>query len=1223
MVGELTWTSSNPAVATVSKTGDLTAEVAAVAEGETTITVQNAAGVKASYTVKVMKPATKIDITENTYTFGPQGMHGLTVNALPEGTYYGNLDWSSDNENVVTVENGVIKGVAPGTAIITATSAINSAVTDTITVVVTEYGDMLAGGDFEDDTDLGHWDTILNPDGKAGGSIIVDPDNANNHVLTFKPNPSPNAAYYQYAGNYKLLQLGPEVTYVLTGRIKGDDKPAIGLNQSYVEHTNTSGTAQWNHPEGSKEEWKEFSLVFKTKGNAPSEQAIGTILSFGNFGVGTCLFDDLKLTKQPPQTITALTMLKTEATYGVGVTTQMNYTTTPENNADLSTLEWSSSNESVATVDQNGKVTTLAAGKTTITLKSSDTVKATCELTVVEKATSFVLSKESLALISGATDTLTTITTPYGAAIPGTLTWSSSDNAVATVANGVVTAVADGTATITCTNGTLSASCTVKVSAYGELIIGGDFQDETLPQNWNAMVNGTAAEVVDDPLVDGNKYLVVKAGQTTAAYKGLTLEPNQLYMLTLRAKGYTATVNVNSSAVATFYPSGTAARQTKNDANKWNALTLRFRTKAEGTLADVLSFAANQYGDTFIDDISLVKVPALTGISLSADSNEIAPNNSLQLTAKPIPSDSFIEGKVTWDTTDETILSVSSTGRLLAGKEGNATITATVEGFAPATLDMKVTYYAPLLRNGDFANSNMEPWWSTKNDLKTTQFAIREGIGENGSNGLKLLGKVQVYYNSLDMVLLPNNVYKLTVRYKSHAVSPQNQRIWTNFGPAVFLEDTKGEWVTVEKVFTVPSNWLPTGYQVSILSDTPSEEWEDVVIDSIDVRMFDSGVDATLVTLNPPAITLTPGQSLTYMMATTPSNANTNFMTWTSSNPDVVTVDNGTILAVGGGTATITATVPTSTGSVKAVATVTVEGVEAIIKNGSFDVEGDNSWTITGAAVQPGIGINNSNAVMFGSGSVATQTITALKPGTVYILRLRSKSVGSLGATLKIMQEGANAPIYSSSVPTVAGWADSSFEFVVPDSYDGSPVTFEMAATGSGTSLILDNVSITEGYSDADLIVSDIMWNDGATQMKPGTPVDFTVIIGNIGTEATKANRDIVVEIRVNTKTIRTFVHKGGIPAGEMIALTTDPNDPWLAEKGELVISVHVNTTLTVLESNNKNNGMQTFVRVADEFLEAPKEAMNGGFNNLVFSDDFDIANVDTSSPVTTVTNGT
>ncbi len=1208
IVGELTWTSSNPAVAIVSKTGDLTADVTPKAVGEATITVENAAGVKATYKVKVMELSNTIDITENTYTFGPEGMHGLTVEASPAGTYYGNLEWTSDNNNIVTVENGVIKGVSPGTAIITATSTVDPSVKDTITVIVNEYGNMLAGGDFEDDIDLGHWDSILDPDGKAGGSIIVDPDDPNNHVLTFKPNPSPNSAYYQYAGNYKLLQLGPEVTYVLTGRIKGDDKPAIGLLSNYVEHTATSGTAQWNHPEGSKEEWKEFELVFKTKGDAPL--GIGNILSFGNFGVGICMFDDLKLQKQAPQTITGLTMLKEEATYGVGVTTQMNYTTTPQN-ADLSTLQWSSSNENVATVDQKGKVTTLAAGKTTITLKSSDTVKATCELTVVANATSFVLSKNALTLIPNATDTLITVSTPYGATIPGTLTWSSSDNAVATVNNGVVTAVADGTATITCTNGTLSASCTVKVSAFGELIIGGDFQDETLPDNWASLVNGTAAEVVDDPLVDGNRYLVLKAGQTTAPYTGLTLEADQLYLLTFRAKGYAATVNVNADAVASFYPSEAAARKTKNDASKWNTLTLRFRTKAAGALSDVLSFTANDYGNTFIDDISLVKVPALTGITFSKDSDEIAPSNSLQLTAKPVPSDSFIEGRIVWASSDNSIVSVTDSGKVTAGKEGNATITATVEGFAPATMDMTVDYYAPLLRNGDFEDSEMEPWWSTKDANKVTQFEVREGIGENGSNGLQIIGKQGVYYNSLDMVLIPNNVYKMTVRYKSKTNSLQNQRIWTNFGPGITLTNTKGEWETIEKVFTVAANWLPSGYQVSVLSDSaPTEEWEEVIIDSMDVRMFDSGVDANTASLNPPATTLTPGQSLTYMLAVDPSDANTNFMTWTSSNPDVVTVDNGTILAVGGGEATITATIPTSTGSVKAVATVTVEGEEAIIKNGSFDIEGDTSWTLTDATVKPDIGINSSNALVFGGGSTATQTLTGLKPGTVYIVRVRSYSTGNLGASLKIKQ-GATT-FFNNSVPTVAGWRDSTFEFAMPDNYDGSPVTFEMATSGSGTSLYLDNVSITEGYSEADLIVSDIIWNDGATQIKPGTPVDFTVVIGNVGTEASKANRDIVVEIRVNTKTIRTFVHQGGILAGEMIPLTTDPNDPWIAEEGELVISAHVNTTLTVLESNSKNNGTQTFVRVADAFLEAPQQALDGGFNNLVFSDDFDTASVDT-----------
>lgn len=75
---------------------------------------------------------------------------------------------------------------------------------------------------------------------------------------------------------------------------------------------------------------------------------------------------------------------------------------------------------------------------------------------------SVTLDNEELTLYVGDTDTLTATVTPSGAA---TVTWKSSDSRVATVSNGKVTAVKEGTATITATAGGKSAACKVTVTA--------------------------------------------------------------------------------------------------------------------------------------------------------------------------------------------------------------------------------------------------------------------------------------------------------------------------------------------------------------------------------------------------------------------------------------------------------------------------------------------------------------------------------------------------------------------------------------------------------------------------------------------------------------------------------------------------------------------------------------------------------------------------------------
>lgn len=75
--------------------------------------------------------------------------------------------------------------------------------------------------------------------------------------------------------------------------------------------------------------------------------------------------------------------------------------------------------------------------------------------------TAITLSSSSEEIVKDATATITATTTPSGQHV----TWSSSNPAVATVAGGVITAVAVGTAVITATSGNYSASCAVTVTA--------------------------------------------------------------------------------------------------------------------------------------------------------------------------------------------------------------------------------------------------------------------------------------------------------------------------------------------------------------------------------------------------------------------------------------------------------------------------------------------------------------------------------------------------------------------------------------------------------------------------------------------------------------------------------------------------------------------------------------------------------------------------------------
>lgn len=146
------------------------------------------------------------------------------------------------------------------------------------------------------------------------------------------------------------------------------------------------------------------------------------------------------------------------------------------NNATNQSVMWLSSNESVATIDDNNigpadggkvRITSLTGGSATITAKTLDgSFVATCEVTVTQTVTSVLLDQTEIDIYVGDTVSLTATVNPSNATNKN-VSWSSDNGSVATVENGTITAVAEGTATITVTtqDGGFTDTCTVTVNA--------------------------------------------------------------------------------------------------------------------------------------------------------------------------------------------------------------------------------------------------------------------------------------------------------------------------------------------------------------------------------------------------------------------------------------------------------------------------------------------------------------------------------------------------------------------------------------------------------------------------------------------------------------------------------------------------------------------------------------------------------------------------------------
>lgn len=145
-----------------------------------------------------------------------------------------------------------------------------------------------------------------------------------------------------------------------------------------------------------------------------------------------------------------------------GETLQLTATIYPDS-ATNKTVTWKSSDKTVATVDESGLVTAVGNGTANITATTEDgNFKATCQVTVEIPELTLSLDKTELTLTQTEEQQKLTATVSDP---EEKVTWLSSDPFVATVTrDGIVTAIANGTATITASAGDKTVSCTVEVA---------------------------------------------------------------------------------------------------------------------------------------------------------------------------------------------------------------------------------------------------------------------------------------------------------------------------------------------------------------------------------------------------------------------------------------------------------------------------------------------------------------------------------------------------------------------------------------------------------------------------------------------------------------------------------------------------------------------------------------------------------------------------------------
>ena len=377
--------------------------------------------------------------------------------------------WTSSDSSVATVNNGVVTGVKPGEAIITAKIGAEQAICK---VVVINNFVPITGIRFSNSKE-----TIL-----VGStqklSVIVTPSNASNQSLSYTSSNS-NVATVDSEGNVKGITVGEAYItvsaagYQAVANIKvintiSLNSISISKNIQLKEQSSSTLNVTFNpsNATNKKVTWKSSNPNVATVDSSGNVKAIApgtatiTVISSDGGKVATCNVEVIALSKK----LTGISLNKTELTMELDAEETLTVNFNPEY-AENKNIKWSSSNTKIAKVS-NGKITPVKPGKVEIKAVSEDgNYEAVCQVTVLSppiESIKFAQTKQSVAL--GSTITLKTVSTPTDTAINNPI-WTSSDETVATVKDGVLTALKLGTTIITISNedGSIKAETTITV----------------------------------------------------------------------------------------------------------------------------------------------------------------------------------------------------------------------------------------------------------------------------------------------------------------------------------------------------------------------------------------------------------------------------------------------------------------------------------------------------------------------------------------------------------------------------------------------------------------------------------------------------------------------------------------------------------------------------------------------------------------------------------------
>lgn len=417
-----------------------------------------------------------------------------------------------------------------------------------------------------------------------------------------------------------------------------------------------------------------------------------------------------------PRAVASLTVSPTQTTLLVARSTRLTAQPFDANGALLTgrTIVWSSSDVTVARVENDGTVTGVSPGAATI-VATSEGRSAQAAVTVAlppVQAVAVTPARDTLA-VNGARQFIAELRDAGGAALTGrAIVWASDNTAVAiTSASGVVTALAPGTATISASSEGRSGSAVLVVLArlasavtvtpgVASITVGNTLSlaVQITDAQGNVLTGRPLTFVSESPAVatvnaaglvtavgPGTARIVVSSeGKTGVAsiqvtpvpVASLSLSPATVTLITGEVTALVATTRAAGGTVLT-------GRTIDWRSGAPNVATVSASGIVTAVAPGAAVILATVEGITATSTVT-VRVPPIATITLSPSSPTIDPGQSVQLAAvaRAANGETLSGRPITWTTSNEQAAFVSSTGLVVGVRPGTAVISATAEGIS-------------------------------------------------------------------------------------------------------------------------------------------------------------------------------------------------------------------------------------------------------------------------------------------------------------------------------------------------------------------------------------------------------------------------------------------------------------------------------------------------------------------------------------------------------------